>query len=203
MTPRHGPRTKRRLPRLIHCCLRVCLGYYVIAKSHCATTAFISKQLPSNGCLWWLHNFALSKYATISFNTILQPTTLSPKWSISFRFSGQNFVLISHLTHGSVRYISSSLSPPFYDVDHGAPNDVIFSVFLLLPFPYVQALSPAQGKERMQNSEVQTSKLLEFHRRTYTFFTLFAWDWDFPLFSFVSRLCGYLFPFRNLEFLQV
>lgn len=153
MTPRHGPCRKRSLPQLIHCCLRVCLSYHVIPKDHCAATAFISEQLPSNGCLWWLHNFALSKYATIPFNIILQSTTLSPKWSISFGFSGQISYAFRMWRMGGARYISSSSSPPFYDIDHGAPHDVIFSAFLLLPFPYVQALFPAQGKQRMQNTK--------------------------------------------------
>jgi hypothetical protein len=52
--------TKHRFPQLLRCYVRVCSGDHVIA----------TESLPSNGCICWLHNSALSIYATILFHQV-------------------------------------------------------------------------------------------------------------------------------------
>jgi hypothetical protein len=44
-----------------------------------------------------VHNF-LHYFPKIHYNIIFQSTPVCPEWSLSFSFSGQNFVRISHLT---------------------------------------------------------------------------------------------------------
>jgi len=47
-----------------------------------------------------VHIFTLC-FFNMHFNIISPPTPKSPKWSLPFRFSNQNFVSISHLFHMS------------------------------------------------------------------------------------------------------
>jgi hypothetical protein len=71
-----------------------------------------------------MHPFhTFSPYLTkIHSNFILPSTSRSSEWSLPFKFSDQNFVCVSHLSHAC--YILCQSNPPCFD----HPNNVWWSV---------------------------------------------------------------------------
>jgi len=68
-----------------------------------------------------VHNFP--KYVSkIYYNIILSSTPRFSEWYLPFRFSNQNFVLISHLSHAC--YVPRQSYPPWFD----RPNNILRTV---------------------------------------------------------------------------
>jgi hypothetical protein len=61
----------------------------------CGHRALSSCPPPKKTTLFWVQFTSLQPISFIHFNIIILATLTSPKWSLSFRFSYQNFVCIS------------------------------------------------------------------------------------------------------------